>query len=282
MRVIKKINNNFALATDSSGELVIVYGKGLGYAKIPYDIEDLKLVDRVFYNVDSRYINLFNEVAEEIFQVGASALDLIKSRIDDELNPNLLFTLVDHINFAIQRVRNNLTFEYPLIYDVENLYGDEFKVAKEIIALVEFRLNAKLPYGESSAITLHIINARLNGHHSSDQINVSAIIEEITSICNRVFTIEIDQTSFNYSRFATHIQYMLKRGKTNEFVSKNEKLYISMKEEFPETYLCVQEISFVFEQRFDWTLNHDEQLYLMLHVNRMKERENLIDEREKV
>ena len=34
MKLLKKINNNFALALDSRGEQIIVEGKGMGFQKM--------------------------------------------------------------------------------------------------------------------------------------------------------------------------------------------------------------------------------------------------------
>ena len=36
MKVIKRINNNYALALDNNGDKVIIYGKGVGFKEIPY------------------------------------------------------------------------------------------------------------------------------------------------------------------------------------------------------------------------------------------------------
>ena len=43
MKVIKKINNNIAIAVDGENNEVIVFAKGIGYGNIPYEIKDLLL-----------------------------------------------------------------------------------------------------------------------------------------------------------------------------------------------------------------------------------------------
>ena len=40
MKVIKKINNNIAIAVDGENNEVIVFAKGIGYGNIPYEIKD--------------------------------------------------------------------------------------------------------------------------------------------------------------------------------------------------------------------------------------------------
>ena len=52
MKLIKKINNNFALAEDSGGNQVIVEGKGIGFTKMPCTITDLSCISRTYYDYD--------------------------------------------------------------------------------------------------------------------------------------------------------------------------------------------------------------------------------------
>ena len=58
MQIIKKINTSAAIALDSNGEEIVVFGKGIGFPKVPYDLEDLSKIERTFYNVDSKYYNI--------------------------------------------------------------------------------------------------------------------------------------------------------------------------------------------------------------------------------
>ena len=46
MKVIKKINNNIAIAVDGENNEVIVFAKGIGYGNIPYEIKDLSVIEQ--------------------------------------------------------------------------------------------------------------------------------------------------------------------------------------------------------------------------------------------
>ena len=73
MKVIKKINNNIAIAVDGENNEVIVFAKGIGYGNIPYEIKDLSVIERTFYDVDNRYYGLdvykrqLNQLLQQIF-----------------------------------------------------------------------------------------------------------------------------------------------------------------------------------------------------------------------
>ena len=56
MQVIKKINNNFAICVDGEGNELIAFGKGIGFPKVPYEIEDLSVINRTFYDIDQKYL----------------------------------------------------------------------------------------------------------------------------------------------------------------------------------------------------------------------------------
>ena len=58
MKLIKKINNNFALAEDSGGNQVIVEGRGVGFNKMPCTITDLSCISHTYYDYDEKYLSL--------------------------------------------------------------------------------------------------------------------------------------------------------------------------------------------------------------------------------
>ena len=51
MLILKKINNNVALASDGAGEEIVVFGKGVGFPRMPYELEDESVVERVCAHV---------------------------------------------------------------------------------------------------------------------------------------------------------------------------------------------------------------------------------------
>ena len=55
MEVYKKINNNVALARDAKGRELVVFGKGIGFASMPYELTDLSRIQRTFYDVNEKY-----------------------------------------------------------------------------------------------------------------------------------------------------------------------------------------------------------------------------------
>ena len=48
MKIVKKLNNNVVLALNDKDEEIIVVGKGLGFRKTPYVLEDLSLIEKKY------------------------------------------------------------------------------------------------------------------------------------------------------------------------------------------------------------------------------------------
>ena len=108
MKIIKSINNNFAVAEDSAGNQCIVSGKGIGFGTVPREVTDLGVINRTYYDVDSAYIAMINDFPEEIIDVSSKIIDYTRLVIDNSISSNIVFTLADHINFCIQRYQKHM------------------------------------------------------------------------------------------------------------------------------------------------------------------------------
>lgn len=276
MKVIKKINNNVAVCLDSNNRELIAFGKGIGFPKMPYELQDLSLIDRTFYDLDSGIISLFNEIPEPVMQVAVEIVDKAKVYLHTNLSDSLIFTLADHIHFAIQRYQNGMIIENPLIYDLQHLYDREMELAKWSRRLIYRRLFVRLPSEEEANLAMHFINAQLTAKKQDKESDLTRIIEDVTSIIEKELDILIDRDDFNYARFIMHLQYLLKRKDKKIVIQTNNlKMFNQMKENFFEVYQCVLKIKEYFGKILNWQLNDEELLYLMLHVNRFYNHEGL-------
>lgn len=81
VRIIKKINNNAALGLDGSGTEVVVLGKGIGFADMPYELTDYSKIQRTFYDMDPRYVQMAAGIPDAVLEASARAVELAH-RID--------------------------------------------------------------------------------------------------------------------------------------------------------------------------------------------------------
>ncbi|WP_320967756.1 PRD domain-containing protein [Hungatella hathewayi] len=275
MKVIKKINNNVVICLDHNNRELVAFGRGIGFPAAPYELDDLSKIDRTYYGVNSSYMGLVNEIPEEVFEVAAKIVDMAVNYIDCELSSNLVFTLADHINFAIERNQRNMNLRNPFLYDIRYFYEKEIDIGNLAVKMIRRYLKVSLPEEEAGNIALHFINAEALSE-KENEFNVSdTIVEEVTYLIEKELNIRIKREDFNYSRFVSHLQYLMKRkDAVSSISSDNIKLYMEMKEEFPVIYQCVLKIRDYMAGKLDWELSEEELLYLILHVNRLYARED--------
>ncbi len=279
MRVIKKINNNVAVCMDGNGKELIAFGKGIGFIKAPYEIEDLSTITRTFYGVDSRYLDLLNEIPEDMIEISAKIVEYAKSVIQIEFNGNIVFTLADHIHFAIIRYQKKMFVNMPLMYDIKHLYPKEMQIGEKALRYINESKKIKLSKEEAASIAMHFINAESAYKKVKDFSD--AFIEEVTAIIENFFEIRIDRNGFNNSRFVSHMQYLLQRQKIDQgILSDNGQLFTTMVKEYPKTHECALLIKNYIKQKLNWDSSDEELLYLMLHINRLCARENCEKDKE--
>ena len=273
MKLIKKINNNVALCIDSKGNEIIVTGKGIGFETPNQEIE-LKKIERTFYNLSPEYISLLNDISPKAFKVAELVLDFASDHLMCELNENVLFNLADHIDFAIERYHKNLNVKLPIYNDIEHLFDSEMKVGRFALEIVKNEYGIILPDDEAARIALNIINSEYNPFNKKIELN-NQIVQDITEIIEDFFNISINRHSFSYTRFVTHMHYLFKRENENDQMkSINQKLYKSLITGYPTTYECVENISEYFLKNKNLKLSQEERFYLMLHINRLCDKED--------
>lgn len=148
MKVIKNINNNISLCLDSRNNEVVAFGKGIGFTKPPYDVP-LSKIDRTFYDVDEEQLAVLKRIPEDVLEAAAEIVDLANEKMDNQFRENVVFTLADHIDFAIQRYRKNINIKLPLFYEVRQLYPGESELGRQALDILKKAPESLSPAGRS-------------------------------------------------------------------------------------------------------------------------------------
>lgn len=270
MWILKKINNNCALARDDSGQDLVVFGKGIAYRRPPYELKDLSRIERTFYGVGNASIAALRDIPEQVLLVAADIIDYASEKLDVDFNPNAPVTLADHINFALERVRGEAVIETPLAFDVMRLYPREVAIAKRAITLIKSRTGVQLPEAEVTNIALHLIDGEAEQSNMEATVKATRIIEDVTEIIVRHLG-KLDTSSFTYARFAMHVRFLVDRIQGGEDPDSDMGTMLPvMKREYPDAYACVADILAYFLTQQGWECGDSETLYLLMHVQRLK------------
>ena len=271
MKAVRRINNNVIICLDDNNNEVIAKGKGIGFHDFPYEA-DLNTIERTYYNIDSSYYEMIKEIPDEIIDISTRIVDYVRDSIYTLSDSDIVFTLADHINFSIRRYRDNIPIKLPIVYDIQHLLKEEYKIGLYGLELIKKELGIYLPKDEAAYIALHIHEVISNAENSP--MSEEDIISEITHMIETKMNIAIDKEGFNYSRFVSHMYYLLRRktGIENQKLS-NQALYEKMLEEYQDVHLVSEEIASYLKEKTGQELDSEEKLYLMLHINRLCSRE---------
>ena len=111
---------------------------------------------------------------------------------------------------------------------------------------------------------------------SQEEDDMEHFVEDITDIIESEMNIIIDRNDFSYSRFVTHLKFLLKRShKLNESISDNVKMYEQVYSNYPEIRGAIAKIKEYIIVELDIEPSKEELLYLMIHINRLCARDGL-------
>lgn len=272
MIVVKNINNNVALCLDSKGQEVVVFGKGVGFLKPPSEVP-LSKIQRTFYDLNHKFLPLLDDIPLDVIDFTSRQVAQIRGKLPYETNANLIMTLADHLAFAMTRAKRGIYTPMPSIYEMEQNYPVEVEIGRQIVKAMEQAFHVKLPKGEVQGVAMHFINASL-GSPSSGQLTAEeeyeTILERMTQIVEHALQVTIRRDTFNYARFATHVQYLLKRVQADSPIdSDNLQMYASIRDEYKDVSACVDQIHEYLQRNWSIDLSEEEKLYLIMHINRV-------------
>lgn len=272
MIVVKNINNNVALCLDSKGQEVVVFGKGVGFLKPPSEVP-LSKIQRTFYDLNHKFLPLLDDIPLDVIDFTSRQVARIRGKLPYETNANLIMTLADHLAFAMTRAKRGIYTPMPSIYEMEQNYPVEVEIGRQIVSAMEQEFHIKLPKGEVQGVAMHFINASL-GSPGSGQLTAEeeyeTILERMTQIVEHALQVTIRRDTFNYARFATHVQYLLKRVQADSPIdSDNLQMYASIRDEYKDVSACVDQIHTYLQRNWSIDLSEEEKLYLIMHINRV-------------
>lgn len=271
MQVIKKINNNVAICLDKNNDELVAFGKGIGFPAMPYELTDLSKIRMTFYRMDTHNFKLIQEIPASILDISADIIHEAQTILNHDLNQNILFSLADHINFAIERAKSKLKIEYPFSYDIRSFYPQEYRVGELAVQVISKKLGIQLPQEEEVAIAMHFINAQMVTTLQLSEKTFNSIAEIAIEEIEKQFDLKINRDEFIYNRFVTHLRYYLRRLEGEKQIDDGSSKLIraSFKQNYPQVYQCTIDIVNQIDRRLHTTSTDDEVFYLMIYVQRI-------------
>lgn len=275
MQAIKKLNNNFALCLDSSGVEMIAYGRGVGFGQFPREVE-LETLDGTYYNVDPQLVAMIAEMDDRIFHISGEVVRFAQQVTGKPIPNNFVFSLTDHIQFAIERQKKNIHVKMPFAYEIEHLYEKEFQIGDFALKRLREELKVFLPKEEATGIALHFINNYQQYTAETATEAFEDLLEQVLLMIEDHQGLTIDRSSYDCYRFSMHLRYFMKRAGEGALYAGDgeDELYEHMKADYPDIYQTMTDIQAYLEKSLKIQCSPEEQLYLMIHINRLCAKED--------
>ena len=275
MITTKKSLNNSMLLVDNDQREMILFGKGIGFGAKPGAHIDLAQVEKVFLplsDLKSRhFLSLTDTIPAAFFEISHEILTLARSLCGEKLNSVLLFTLAEHLHFAVERSRSGQLILNKLSLEVKRYYPQEFSVGLQARSIVNQRFEVELPEDEAVNIAFHLINASSQDSDGSAHQQVE-LVNRIAEIVRYKLSKTIDTESVNYRRFITHLRYFAERVLTGKIVvSETEDFYQELMRHRPDAMTVAWVIRDYVQDKYLLTLPKDELTWLSIHISRLME-----------
>ncbi len=273
MITIKKSLNNSMLLVDNDQREMILFGKGIGFGAKPGTHIDLAQVEKVFLplsDLKSRhFLSLTDTIPAAFFDISHEILILARRLCGDKLNSVLLFTLAEHLHFAVERSRNGQTILNKLSWEVKRYYPQEYSVGLQARAQVNEKFDIELPEEEAVNIAFHLINASSQDDDSTAHQQVE-LVNRIADIVRYKLGKSIDTQSVNYMRFITHLRYFAERVLAGKIaLSETEDFYQELIRHRPDAMTVAWVIRDYVQDKYQLTLPKDELTWLSIHISRL-------------
>lgn len=275
MIIDKVLNNNVVVVKDEGIEKVVM-GRGIAYKKTVGDTFLESEIDKIF-SLDHETNGMFQELMINVPLAHVELVDefilYAKMHIAKQMDDLIYISLIDHISTAIKRFEDGISVQNGLLWEVKRFYKDEFELGLFALELIQTKTGNELPIDEAGFIALHLVNSQLKGGNQNRDmmVQITQIIQEISSIVKYTFNINFDEDSVYFYRFITHLKFFSERIIKNDLHLNEgaDELLDMIRLKYVDAYHCVLKIVEYIEKEYNYSISSEEILYLTIHTERI-------------
>ena len=274
MKIIKIVNNNIVTSLDEQNREIIVMGRGLGFGRKPGMTIDDGKVEKVFRlnsaGENQKLVDIIQDIPLEHIKAADQIIEYAKSMLGERLKETIYLSLIDHIDGAIDRYKNQIQFTNPLLWEIKQYYPSEFKVGVQSLSILRKMLGIELPVDEAAFIALHFITAEYDTKMDVT-FDIPRLIDDIIAIVESEFSIKINKESIHYERFITHLKFFAARVlQAKQMPDDDDFLFRNMiRDQYKESYACAQKIRQHLGECYGVEISEEEVVYLTVHIKRV-------------
>ena len=270
MQAVKVFNNNAVSVVMPDGREAILVGNGLGFGRRPGDAIDKNRVSKVYYvqnEMQTKFLKMLENVTPQVMQA-AERIALAAEEKGILLGSQSTIALVDHISFALERARKGTALPNLMLSETRMLYPREYAVGQQALQIIREYCGVQLPQDEAGYIALHLVTVAADGELAYDTIKfVKAVVE----IIRDTYGCTLEEESLEAARLTTHLKFLAARilRHTPWQDTDLEAMYDVLLRHDARNASCLARINAYLRTEFDYELNHQEQVYLLIHLTKI-------------
>ena len=275
MYIEKVLNNNAFISLDENGDEIIVMGKGIAFGKKGNQKVDLTNLNYKIFscknkNINNKLISIVSDLSQEYILLTRKIISTFEKEYNKKLNEIIYVSLTEHIHGAIERYHQGIQVKNPLLMEIKRLFADEYEIGRRALEMIHQDFGVLFEEDEAGYIAYHIVNAELN-NDIINIANITKVMQQVLSVIKYHFKVEFNEESSTYYRFITHLKFFAQRVFSNAvYEEEDTELFFILKEKYHESYECVLKIKELIEHEYNYDLSLEEQLYLMIHIERIR------------
>lgn len=267
-RVKKVLNHNSVIAVKANQEYLIM-GKGIGFGKKVTERIEKRVEDTVYSLQELTERGDAREIIKNVSPICLELANEMLNRAEQEfgkIDRKILFPMADHIEFAVQRIKNNEQISNPLTEDIRVLFYKEYKIAQCMESLLWEQLGVRIDEHEVGYIALHIHSA-IEDEKVSQAMQIAGAVRACISLLEEQTGKKIDVMTLAYNRLMNHVRYMVARALSGEQLKLNMNDYMEIK--FPKSFKIAEKVCAELSHTLKKELSDIEVGYLAMHIERV-------------
>ncbi len=272
-QVLKTINNNVVSCQDEHGCEYIAMGRGLGFGVKAGQTIEREQAEKMFRitgrdNME-RLSNLFASLPHDQVEFCTELIEYASKALDRKLNESIFYTLSDHVCFAIQRIKNGMSFTNALHTEVRLFYPKEYAVGCYALAEIQRRFQVELPEDEAASIALHLLNAEYE-NSLGITMQVTQALGEMLHVLEHHPAFQTDRSSLYFDELIVHLKFLALDQFSPQCPTSGESHFAQLiSRAFPEDFRLAGIVTQPLEKASGRALTPEQLAYLTVNLHRI-------------
>lgn len=271
-KVIRVMNNNAILAKNLNEDIeVVLMGKGIGFERKRFQVIkiDSNTIEKSFVagnSLKKSYIQMLQEGNSDIVELCTEIFLTAEKRLG-ELSERSFIVIVDHISFALEKLKKNIKIDNPFSFEIAQLYPEEYAIGEYARERILDVLDVDITEAEVGFIALHL-NAAKQHIVVTDALKNTRLIKTMIKIVEYELNISLKDCPRLNNRFLLHLRGLIQ--KINEGrVEEKHSLFDITVSECKEAFLIARKLGDFLSKEKKRQILDTEIFYLTLHIDRL-------------